>query len=200
MSRFEPASPDSTTESAPSHRFVTGSRTRNLVTASLVVSLLAVSAWVTLPLGAVPVTLQVFVVVLAALLLSPGWAAASLGTYLLLGAAGLPIFSHGTGGIGVVAGPTGGYLIGFFVAAPLAAMIRVQLRRRGVASITSDIAAAITCIVCIYLLGWTQLALVTGMGPAKAFLAGVLPFLIPDAIKAAVAITVATAVRRARAL
>jgi len=198
MSRFEPSAPDTAGTPAPTARRTVSTRTRDMVTAALIVSLLAVSAWVTIPLGAVPVTLQVFVVVLAALLLSPGWAAAALGVYIVMGAAGLPVFSHATGGLGVLAGPTGGYIIGFFLGAPIGAAVRLMLRGRRVQPIVGDVAAAAVCIVCIYLLGWVQLAAVTNMGPAQAFLIGVVPFLIPDAIKAAVAISIATAVRRAR--
>ena len=172
-------------------------RTREMTAAALVTSLLVVSAWVTIPLGSVPVTLQVFVVVLASLLLRPGWAAAALGVYLLLGAAGLPVFSSGTGGFGVLAGPTGGYLIGFLVAAPVGAGFRLALRRAGTARGIADTVAVVADIAIIYLLGWMQLSLVTNMGPAPAFIAGVAPFLVPDAIKGIVAITVATGVRRA---
>jgi len=197
MSQIDPDQPDA----APDHLHVVTrptSRTRDLVTSALIVSLLAVSAWISIPLGSVPVTLQVFVVVLAALLLTPGWAAASLSVYVFLGAIGLPLFSNGTGGIGVLMGPTGGYIIGFFLAAPIGAALRDRLRVRGVSTLAADIATAATCIGCIYIMGWVQLAAVTNMGAVPSFLVGVAPFLIPDAIKAAVAISVAVAVRRTR--
>lgn len=199
MNRFSPEPPDAVADPLLVTRRTSLSRTRNLVTAALIVSLLAVSAWVTIPMGTVPVTLQVFVVVLAALLLSPGWAAASLGAYVFMGAAGLPVFSHGTGGLGVMVGPTGGYILGFLLAAPLGAALRQMLQGRHFSTLVCDVSAAVTCIVCIYLLGWMQLAVVTRMGIVPALLVGVVPFLIADAIKAAVAISVATAVRRARA-
>ena len=187
-----PGSPPATTRRVPAQR------TRDLTAAALVTALLAASAWISIPLGPVPITLQVFVVVLASLLLRPGWAAAALGVYLAMGAAGLPVFSNGTGGLGVLAGPTGGYLIGFFVAAPLGALFRLALQARGVAQSMADAVAVVIGIAVIYLLGWMQLSLVTNMAPVAAFIAGVAPFLVPDAIKGAVAITVAIAVRRAR--
>lgn len=171
--------------------------TAEMVTAALVVALMGAAAYLMLPLGAVPVTLQVFVVVLAALLLPVRWAAGAMGLYLVLGAAGLPIFSGGQGGLGVIAGPTGGYLIGFALAAPAASMIRGFLERRAPAMIV-DLAAAVTAIVAIYLVGTVQLAIVTGMDARAAVFAGVVPFLALDAAKAAVAIAIATSVRRAR--
>lgn len=198
MSRFEPDATSEATAVTARTDVRPAERTRDLVTAALMVSLLAVSAWISIPLGSVPVTLQVFVVVLAALLLTPGWAAATMGVYLVMGAAGLPVFSHGQGGLGVLVGPTGGYLVGFFLGALLGSALRYFLSDRGASSLVADSSAAAACIATIYLVGWMQLAVVTGMGPSAALLAGVVPFIIPDAIKAVVAIGVAGAIRRAR--
>lgn len=175
------------------------SRTSEMVSAALLVALLAGSAWVTIPLGAVPVTLQTFVVVLAALLLSPGWAAAALGLYLALGAIGLPIFSGAKGGLAVLAGPTGGYLIGFLVGAVAAALLRRALEKR-FGQLIADVAAAVTVIVVVYVIGTIQLSVVTSMGLPAAIAVGAAPFLALDAAKAAAAIGVGAAVRRARAV
>jgi len=198
MSRFHPEAPGESTVAGARIRTRPSDRTRDLVTSALMVSLLTISAWISIPLGSVPVTLQVFVVVLTALLLSPGWAAATLGVYLIMGAAGLPVFSHGQGGLGVLVGPTGGYLIGFFLGALLGSALRYFLTDRGASTIVADISATAVCITSIYILGWMQLSVVTNMGPAAAFLAGVVPFIVPDVIKGAVAIGVAGAIRRAR--
>lgn len=179
------------------HAELTGgpNRTRQLVAAALVTALLAASAWITLPVGAVPVTLQVFVVVLAALLLEPLWAAASIALYLVMGAAGLPVFAGAKGGLGVIAGPTGGYLIGFLVAAVVAALVRRLLERRG-SHVLADVVTATIAIVVIYAVGTVQLALVLHMSATQAVLAGVVPFVGPDFAKAAAAVLVASAVRR----
>lgn len=172
-------------------------RTREMVAAALVTALLAASAWITIPLGAVPVTLQVFFVVLAALLLSPAWAAASVAAYLVLGAAGLPVFAGAQGGFGVIAGPTGGYLIGFVVGAFAGSALRVSLTSR-VRPVVADGIVAAVVIGCTYAIGAVQLMFVLDLTPAKAIVAGVVPFIGPDAIKAAVAVAAAGTVRRAR--
>lgn len=198
MSSFPTEDSDASSVAVSPTRTRQADRTRDLVTAALMVSLLTISAWISIPLGSVPVTLQVFVVVLTALLLSPGWAAGTMGVYLAMGAAGLPVFSHGQGGLGVLVGPTGGYLIGFFLGAVLGSALRHVLSDRGASSVVADVSAAAVCIVSIYLLGWMQLAVVTNMGPAAAFIFGVAPFVVPDVIKAAVAVGVAGAIRRAR--
>jgi biotin transport system substrate-specific component len=139
----------------------------------------------------------VFGVVLAALLLSWEWAAAALAIYVVMGAAGIPVFSMGTAGLGVVLGPTGGYIIGFVLAAPAGAWLRQSLERRGTAQVVADVFCAGAVVTVIYLIGWVHLAVVTNMGLAKALVVGVAPFIVPDAIKAAVAIAIASAVRRA---
>lgn len=172
--------------------------TRELVTAALIAALLAASVLVTIPLGAVPLTLQVFVVVLAALVLRPGVAAAAVGAYLLLGLIGLPVFSGMQGGPGVLFGPTGGFLVGFLVGAVLGAYTRKALVNTH--PLVSDAAAATVCIAAIYVFGWLQLDIVADLGAWGAFVAGVAPFVLIDAAKAVVAVAIAGVLRRSGVL
>lgn len=167
--------------------------TREMATAALLAGLLMAVAFLpAISLGVVPVTLQVFVVLLACLLLRPGAAAAALGVYLLAGAAGAPVFSNATGGLGVIVGPTGGYLFGFFAGAVAGSFVRSRLR-----GTVGDVLGLLACVVVVYLAGWAQLAAVTQMGAHKAFVAGVLPFVGFDVVKAVVAFAVAATLRRA---
>lgn len=184
---------------APRMDEVTGMNAHGLTMAALVASLLAASAWVSIPIGAVPLTLQVFIVLLAGLLLRPGAATTAVGVYVLMGAAGLPVFSGGRGGIGVLAGPTGGYLIGFVAAAAVVSIIRLALERTTRPLVRDAIASALG-ILTIYAVGWVQLSLATGMGWAASFAAGVAPFVVVDAAKAVVAVGVAGSIRRAGVL
>lgn len=171
-------------------------RTREMVTAALLAALLAASAWISIPVGAVPLTLQVFIVLLAGLLLTPRGAFAAVGVYVLLGAAGLPVFAGGLGGAGVLAGPTGGYLWGFVLAAVVVASVRRIAVTPRFATLV-DAVALLLGVAVIYLIGWAQLAAVTGMGVWPAFAAGVAPFVAIDALKAVVALGVARALGRA---
>jgi len=173
------------------------SAARRVTTTALLAALLAASAAVSIPIGSVPVTLQVLVVVLIALVVPRNWAALAVATYLLVGAVGLPVFSGLRGGLAVLTGPTGGYLFGFLVAAPAGAWVRTLLARGPVSSTLSDCLAALVVVVVVYALGWLQLMAATGMGPVAALAAGVAPFLVPDGIKAAAAVLLAPAVRRA---
>lgn len=171
-------------------------KTRSMMVASLLAALLAASAWITIPIGAVPVTLQVFVVLLAGLLLSPRWAFAAVSSYVLLGAIGVPVFSGAQGGLGVLAGPTGGYIFGFAAAAAMVAAARGLLVPRAGSRTVPCYLSALLGVIVIYALGWAQLSMVTGMGSIEALSVGVVPFLVPDAVKAAVAVAVAGTLRR----
>jgi biotin transport system substrate-specific component len=175
-----------------------GAPARSVATAALVAALLAASSLLALQLGPVPVTLQVLVVVLAGLLLTPGQAALAVGVYLAEGAIGLPVFAGLTGGIGVLAGPTGGYLLGFLAGAVAGAWVRMRADARGVRPAVADGAAALTTLVLIHACGVVRLAATTGMGPAAALGVGLVPFVVPDAMKALAAIGLAGVLRRAR--
>jgi biotin transport system substrate-specific component len=150
-------------------------------------------------LGPVPFTLQMFVVALIAMLLPPATAGLAVGTYLVAGAVGLPVFSGLTGGLGVLLGPTGGYLAGFLVGAVAGSFARGRAVAAGAGGLVSDGLAALLAVAFTYALGAAQLALVAHLEAGAAIAAGVAPFVILDAAKAATAVGVASAVRRARA-
>jgi len=178
------------------------SRTASLLRAALVAALIAVSALITIPLGPVPVTLQVLAIAVAALVLSPAEALASVTLYLALGAFGVPVFSGGGAGLGVLVGPTGGFLLGFLVGTPAAALVRRRLaggsRRdpdRGV--VLADSAAVLVLLAITYSAGLVQFAAVTGRSGAEAFALAVAPFVLIDLGKAAIAMVVARGVRSA---
>jgi biotin transport system substrate-specific component len=191
--------PPAPEEPRPGSRSARRPEVRELVTAALVAALLMAVSGLALPIGIVPVTLQVFVVVLAALLLAPRWAGVSIGVYLLAGAVGLPVFSGMKGGLGVLVGPTGGYLWGFLVGAVAGAFARIALERiYGRRGLLADSVAAAVVIAGVYLAGWLQLAAVAHLAAGAAFAAGVLPFIAIDIAKGAAAVAVAAGVRRAR--
>ncbi len=187
------------------------SRTRSIAFVGLSIAMLAVSAWISIPVGPVPFTLQTFVVVFAFLVLSPRECVAALTGYLALGAVGLPMFSSMRGGIGVLAGPTGGFLWGFLLGAAAAIVLRFALssivRRRGASASSGkgaatcamgiDLAAGFLFLAVTYLCGWVQLVAVAAIGPEAAFVAAVGPFVPIDAVKLVAAVLCARAVNSA---
>lgn len=174
---------------------------RGLSMNALFAALLAASAVLAVPLPGlgVPITLQVLVVVLVALIVPPSWAAVALGTYLMAGAIGLPVFAKANGGLGVLLGPTGGYLIGFLLGSVAGSWVRARIASRQPLML-ADILAAVVVIAISYLVGWLHLMVVTGAGPVAALLGGVVPFIVGDALKAFGAVAVAPMVRRASGL
>jgi biotin transport system substrate-specific component len=166
---------------------------QKLVHASLLAALIAVGAYIAVPLPIVPVpiVLQNLFVLLAGLLLGSRWGLASMGIYLLAGSMGIPVFAGGKGGLAHFLGPTGGYLIGFAVSAYITGLISERFKR----CLGTDIAAVVAGSLAAYLFGVPWLKMVTGMEWTKACLVGMAPFLIGDSLKAAAAIIVARAVR-----
>lgn len=169
--------------------------TRQLVLAALFAAATAVLAYVRIPipLGPVPITGQSFGFMLAGLLLGPRLGAMSMFVYVLMGVIGLPVFSGGTAGIGVLLGPTGGYLWGGIAGAWTAGFITGGAGPYGSGfsywkALTGAIAGG---IIVGYAAGVAQLAFVTGIGWREALLAGAVPFLLGDGFKAAVAAAVA---------
>lgn len=170
------------------------SRTRSIAYIGLTIAVMAVSAWVTIPVGPVPFTLQTFAIVFAVIALSPKESVAAIAGYLVLGAIGLPVFSGMRGGIGILAGPTGGFLWGFLAGIALAAALRCFAKPRAMGF---DLALGIGVVVICYGCGWAQYMALTGAGPLPAFLVTIAPFAVPDLAKVVAATAVARAVRKA---
>ena len=150
--------------------------------AALFASLIAASAFLAIPLGPVPFTLQVLVVLLAGLVLGPRGGALAVGAYLVLGLVA-PVYAGGTSGLATLFGPTGGYLWGFVLGAFLAGSVA---RRTGAGLIGLTV-AALAGLVPIYLLGTVWLALQLDLGAGAAIAAGALPFVAADLVKAGAA-------------
>ena len=150
---------------------------RNMVRCALFAALIAVCGWISVPVSDIAFTLQTFGIFLTLGLLGGKRGSAAVLIYLLLGAAGMPVFSGFRGGIGVLAGVTGGYLWGFL----LAGLAYRALERYG--KLPAMIAGQIVCYVC----GCLWFYLYAGGGLLLIIGRCVLPYLIPDAIKIALA-------------
>jgi len=165
--------------------------TRMMVLAALFASLIAVGAFIAIPIGPVPIVLQNFFVLLTGLLLGPRWGLAACGVYLLAGALGLPVFAGGTGGIGRFLGPTGGYLLAYLPAVFLTGWLSQNKKK----AVVWDTVAMILASIIIYAIGVSWLKMSTGMAWSKSLAVGMFPFLLGDALKIAAAIVVAKTAR-----
>ena len=160
--------------------------TRKLTRCALFAAMMALCAWIGVPLGHTVFTMQTFGVLLALGLLGGKRGTVSILCYLLLGAAGLPVFSGFRGGIGAILGPTGGYLWGFLATGLVFWLIEKWSRPVAMAA---GIAACYAC-------GTVWYMNYTGGALAAVLAQTVLPYLIPDAVKLILALRLTRRLKR----
>ncbi|MDP2945338.1 MAG: biotin transporter BioY [Atribacterota bacterium] len=153
---------------------------RQMTLVSLFAALTAVGAFISIPIYPVPLTLQTLFTLLAAMTLGSVMGASSQIIYVLLGVVGLPVFAGFKAGIGILFGPTGGFLFGFIISAYVIGKI-IELKKEK--NIFYYFLAGLLGTVIIYIIGITQLSLVTGIGVKKAITVGMLPFVPGDILK-----------------
>ncbi|MBR0599081.1 biotin transporter BioY [Sinanaerobacter chloroacetimidivorans] len=156
-------------------------KTKQIILYGLFAALTAVCSMISIPLPftPVPINLATLSVFLAGGLLGSKGGAISQIVYVFVGAVGLPVFSNFTGGMGIVTGPTGGYIIGYIAAAWLTGFLIEKMGRNYYKSIIAMAAGLAAC----YLLGTLWFMYLTGMAVVEALFLCVIPFLIGDALK-----------------
>ena len=170
---------------------------KSMILAAFFTGLTILGAFLRIPLPLVPISLQVLMVLLSGLLLSPKAAFLSQGAYLLLGLAGLPIFVGG-GGFAYVLSPTFGYTLAFPLASWAVSVLSKFSTKPG---FFSDLWAAFCGVGIIYLLGaltlYVNLAYLAGQGISlmQTLKVGVLSFIIPDFLKALAAAVLAKKIK-----
>jgi biotin transport system substrate-specific component len=166
------------------------SNLKPLVFAALFAALTAAIAPFKIALGftPVPITLQTLAVLISGAMLGPNYGALAMILYIVVGALGLPVFAGGGSGIGAILGPTGGYLISYFIAA---FVIGKTLQMRKNPKFFDYVVAMVFGTIVIYVLGAGWGMVVTGLGIAAIIAGWVLPFIIGDTIKLLVAAYIA---------
>jgi len=160
---------------------------QDLATCAMGVAMIAICSWISIP-ATVPFTMQTFAVCLVTALFGLRLGLWTVTGYILLGMAGAPVFAGFTGGIGILLGTTGGYIIGFLFTA---LVVGVAVKRFGRKVSVLIPAMALGILLC-YAFGTAWFVVVyaknsgpIGLGTALAWC--VVPYLIPDAIKIALA-------------
>lgn len=159
------------------------SKTYDLVYIGVFAVLMAVCSWISIP-TAVPFTLQTFGVFMAVGILGGKRGTAAVGLYLLLGILGVPVFAGMTGGVGVLLGTTGGYIVGFlFSALVMWAMEKIP-GKKSMIQVLSMIAGLLVCytfgtiwFMMVYMRTEGAVGLMTVLGWC------VIPFIVPDILK-----------------
>lgn len=163
-------------------------KTRDMTYIALFAVLMAVCSWISIP-AAVPFTMQTFAVFLAVGVLGGRRGTVTVLVYLLMGAVGLPVFSNFTGGLGRLLHVTGGYLVGFLICALVMwALERLLPRgsRTQALSMVLGLAACYAFGTAWYVVLYTRSSGAVGLG--SALLLCVVPYVIPDLIKLALAL------------
>lgn len=182
------------TEINKNHRGANVNKTAEMTKMALMVAMNCVSAYIIIPLpfSLSPLALQTLIVNLTGYVLNAKQAFMTMLVYLLVGLAGVPVFTGGSAGPGKLFGPTGGYIIGFLVTAVFLAYFRGE-------KYNFKRYALLGCVIgipLIYVFGVVQLKLITGMGWDKAIMTGALPFIPLDIVKCLAAAVIAGPINR----
>ena len=161
--------------------------TRKLTRCALFAALMALCAWIGLPLGHTVFTMQTFGVWFAFLFLGAGKGTMAVLVYLLLGLMGLPVYAGGTAGPGVLFGANGGYMMGWLLSGLIMWLFERYVAGR-FAKIISMIASLLACYTtgtAWFMMIYAQTSEMPGLWTALLWC--VIPFVIPDGLKLALA-------------
>ena len=182
------------TEINKNHRGASVNKTAEMTKMALMVAMNCVSAYIIIPLpfSLSPLALQTLIVNLTGYVLNAKQAFMTMLVYLLVGLAGVPVFTGGSAGPGKLFGPTGGYIIGFLFTAVFLAYFKGE-------KYNFKRYALLGCVIgipLIYVFGVVQLKLIIGMPWDKAILTGALPFIPLDIVKCLAAAVIAGPINR----
>ncbi|BAU26939.1 biotin transport system substrate-specific component [Aneurinibacillus soli] len=159
-------------------------RLKMMILSALFCAIISVCAQLSISfLPMVPFTMQNFAIALTVIILGQRYGTLAVLLYILLGVIGVPVFAQFKTGASVLVGPTGGYLIGYIVAA----FVMGMMLKRDTITVIRAFLANVVGLAIIYALGVAQLKLVAHLTWNKAIAVGMTPFIAPDLLKIALA-------------
>ena len=167
-------------------------RTYTMTSTALMTAVTCILGPLAIPIGPVPVSLTPLAVFLSVYILGTKRGTIAYLLYLLIGAVGVPVFSGFTGGLGKLAGPTGGYLVGFILMALIGGWFIFRFYDKFAVQFLGMLLGLVVC----YAFGTVWLSYSAGMPFGAALAAGVYPFIPFDLVKIAIAIFLGRTVRR----
>ena len=167
--------------------------TKELILCSLFAAIIAILSQISIPLPFtyVPFTMQIFAVAVTGLILDVKLGSISILIYLLLGGIGIPVFAKFSGGIGVLLGPTGGYLLGL----PLMIYIICFVKDKSSSTLMIFLSLIIG-LISLYIIGTLMFAIITRNTIYQSILYCVAPFVFLDLIKLTLAYKIGSAISR----
>lgn len=166
---------------------------RELTKMSLLIAVLCISAYISIPIpfSPAPIVLTIMILALMSYVLNFKQTFIAIGIYLLLGAVGIPVFAGGKAGLAHLVGATGGYLLGYLIAFTLASYLKGSVY----SFVRYAIVGLFVALPLVYGFGVVGLMLVLGIPFEKAFMIGVVPFIVFDIIKMIIAAWLAGKIR-----
>ena len=161
-------------------------KVRNMALCGLFTAVLAVCAWLSIPLGDLVISLQTFGIFLTLGLLGGKRGSIAIFVYLLLGAVGAPIFSGFRGGLGALLGTTGGYLFGFMLTG-ICYWLITAIKDTPLTRLLAMVLGLLLCYGCGSYWYMCQYLAAGGVTLGAVLLKCVLPYLLPDCVKLALA-------------
>ena len=172
-------------------------KTTDLVYIAICAVLLAVCSWISIP-TTVPFTMQTFGVFFVLMFLGGKRGTAAIVVFILLGAIGIPVFAGFSGGIGILLGTTGGYIIGFIVMGIIYWLTEAFTGDSLVIRVVSLVVGLAACYAfgtAWFMIAYARNSGTIGLGTALS--GSVIPFIIPDLVKMALAVLVSDRIRKA---
>lgn len=167
---------------------------KNLVLAAMFTAIICVLSQIQIPLQSIPFSLGLLAIFFTGAMLEPKYAFFAVLAYLLLGAAGVPVFANFQGGLQSLLGPTGGYLMSYPLIALIIALFNKRSRRRKL--ITLTFAMLLSLLLC-YIMGTIWFTIITDNSFIAALNICVFPFVLFDLAKIAIAVSLSTVLKKA---
>ena len=170
--------------------------TKNLTLTALMAAILCIMGPIVIPIGMVPMSFTNMAIYLTIILLDKKKALISTAIYLLIGLVGIPVFAGFSAGAGKLFGPTGGYLIGYLALSFIGGNLLEKGASQGKRKIWNQIWALSMGTIVLYLMGTLWLMYQSKLNLMTALSVGVFPFLIFDAIKMILAVSIGNSIRK----
>ena len=165
---------------------------KNLSLMAIMSALLCLLAPVSIPIGPVPITLSIFIIYIISYLLDANSAVISVFIYLLMGIVGLPVFAGYKSGLGIILGPSGGYLISYLIVVYISSYCNHKYYNNKTFQILAMFIALILCYIC----GTIWFSIFKKMTFVESLFICVFPFIITDVIKIIAAYMLGTEIRK----
>lgn len=157
-------------------------KTYKYVISALFAAFIAITSQFAVYIGMVPISLSLVAVYLAGMILGARYGVVSVIVYILLGAAGIPVFAGGKGGIAVIFGPTGGFITGYIGCVLIVGLVADRMYKKKIYYIIGMMSGIMLC----YIMGTVWYRIISGVSISTALKYCVIPFIPGDIVKIAV--------------